>query len=53
LIKLKEEIIGITEELLEENESNITDIKKLDFCCSHNYDSNNETAQQKKQQQKK
>jgi len=28
LIKLKAEIIGITKELLEENESNITDIKK-------------------------
>jgi hypothetical protein len=34
LIKRKEDIIGITEKLLEENESNITDINKLIFAAS-------------------
>jgi hypothetical protein len=36
LIKLKDKINGITKQLLEENESDITDMKELDTCCSHN-----------------
>jgi hypothetical protein len=39
-IKLKEEINGIIEVLLEEGEWDITDINS----CSHNYDKNNESA---------
>jgi Skp family chaperone for outer membrane proteins len=42
LIKLMEEINGIIKELLEEDESDITDT--LDTCCSHNYDTKNEST---------
>jgi len=43
LIKLQEEINGVFEELLEEDEVNITDINNLiDICCSHNHDTNTE-----------
>ena len=42
LIKLQEEINGVIEELLEEDEMNITNIKKPDICCSHNHDTNTE-----------
>lgn len=37
LIKLKNKRNEITEEHLEENKSDITDTKKLNICCSHNY----------------
>ena len=40
LIKLQEEINGVIEELLEEDEMNITDINNLIY--SHNYDTNTE-----------
>jgi len=42
LIKLQEEINGVIEELLEEDEMNITDVKKPDIRCSHNHDTNTE-----------
>jgi hypothetical protein len=42
LINLQEEINGVIEELLEEDEMDITDIKQSDICCSHNQDTNNE-----------
>jgi len=48
LIKLQEEIDGVIEELLEEDEMNITPIKKPDIRCSHNHDTKAERAQQKK-----
>jgi len=41
LIKLEEEINGVIEELLEENEVNIIDINNL-IHCSHNHDTNTE-----------
>jgi len=39
LIKLKEDINGVIEKLLEEDEMNITDINNR---CSHNRDTNTE-----------
>jgi hypothetical protein len=49
LIKLKEEINGIIEEILEHGQSDITD---MNICCIHNYDKN-ESAKQKKSKLKK
>jgi hypothetical protein len=41
LTKFQEEINGIIEELLVEEEVDITDINNL-ICCSNNYDTNTE-----------
>ena len=53
MIKPQEEINGKIEELLEEDEMDITGIKKPDIRCSHNHDTNTGKAQQKKQKEKK
>ena len=44
LIKLQEEIKGVIEELLEEDEMDITHINNLIYtvCSSHNYNTNSE-----------
>jgi hypothetical protein len=50
LTKLKEEIYGTSEELLEEDELYITDINSFIYiCCSHNYDTDIESVYQRKQ----
>ena len=51
LIKLQEEINGVIEELLEEDEMDIR-YKQHDIRCSHNHDTNTEWAQQLKQKRR-